>query len=107
MGNAGLGKPTKKVASAYNAFYTEKFARLHKAGDPVATTAKAIGEAWKALTPAQKQPYVDSFEKAKAEHDAAVLAWKEKQNVDDVENIEAIDKKITHKRILIKKKAEV
>merc|ERR1711997_793725 len=104
--NADLGKPTKKVASAYTAFYTEKFSRLHKAGDPVATTAKAIGEAWKALTPEQKQPYVDTFEKAKAEHEAAVLAWKEKQNLDDVENIEALNKKITRKRKLIKKKAE-
>merc|ERR1711997_147746 len=98
--NAGLGKPKKMVASPYNAFYAEKFSRLHKAGDPVATTAKGIGEAWKALTPEQKQPYVDSFEKAKAEHEAAVLAWKEKQNLDDVEKTEALNKKISRKRKL-------
>ena len=49
---------------------------------------------------------MDTFEKAKAEHDAAYLAWKEKQNMDDVENIEALNKKITRKRKLIKKKAE-
>ena len=103
---ADLGKPKKKVPSAYTAFYTEKFPRLHKVGDPVPAAAKAIGEAWKALTPEQKQPYVDTFEKAKAEHDAAVLAWKEKQNMDDVESIEAVNKKLNRKRKLIKKKAE-
>jgi len=103
---ADLGKPKKKVPSAYTAFYTEKFPRLHKVGDPVPAAAKAIGEAWKALTPDQKQPYVDTFEKAKAEHDAAVLAWKEKQNMDDVESIEAVNKKLNRKRKLIKKKAE-
>lgn len=103
---ADLGKPKKTVPSAYTAFYKGNFSRLHKAGDPVPATAKAIGEAWKALTPEQKQPYVDTFEKAKAEHDAAVLAWKEKQNMDDVENIEAVNKKINRKRKLIKKKAE-
>ena len=103
---ADLGKPKKTVPSAYTAFYKDNFSRLHKAGNPVPATAKAISEVWKSLTPGEKQPYVDTFEKAKAEHDAAVLAWKEKQNVDDVENIEALNKKITRKRKLIKKKAE-
>ena len=34
------------------------------------------------------------------------LAWKEKQNVDDVENIEARNNKFNRKRKLINKKAE-
>ena len=103
-----LGRPKKTMSSPYGVFYTEKFASVHKKGDPVPNTTKHLSEVWKSLSDEKKEPYVAKYMKAKEVYDAELNAWKEKmaKNEETTKTIEQLNAKVNRKRKQKTKKEE-
>jgi len=95
-----LGRPKKTMSSAYGVFYKEKFASVHKKGDPVSKSTKQLSEVWKSLSEEKKEPYVAKYIKAKEVYDAEINAWKEKMatNEENAKSIQTLNAKVNRKR---------
>merc|ERR1712048_1190063 len=77
MGMAALEQPKKPAGGAYGQFLSEKRAEFTKAcaGKPVTAISKMAGEAFKNLSDAQKKPYQDKYEAAKAKFEKDMSAF--------------------------------
>jgi len=76
-----LGKP-KRPLTGYMLFSKDRRARLTASEGQKSPTdlVTMFGAEWKGMSEAQKQPYLDKYEKLKAEHDRVMEKWTEKMS---------------------------
>jgi len=76
-----LGKP-KRPLSGYMLFSKDRRARMTASESQKSPPdlIKMFAAEWKGLSEAQKQPYLDKYEKLKAEHDRVMEKWTEKMS---------------------------
>merc|ERR1712190_74752 len=74
---AALEQPKKPAGGAYGQFLAEKRQEFTKAcaGKPITAVSKMAGEAFKKLSDAQKKPYQDKYEAAKAKYEKDMAAF--------------------------------
>jgi len=74
---AALEQPKKPAGGAYGQFLNDKRAEFTKAcaGKPITAVSKMAGEAFKNLSDAQKKPYQDKYEAAKAKFEKDMAAF--------------------------------
>ena len=72
-----LEQPKKPAGGAYGQFMIEKRAEFTKQlqGKPVSEVAKLGGSIWKAMSEADKAPYLKKFEDAKAKYEKDFAAF--------------------------------
>ena len=95
-----LGRPKRTAASAFSLFCKDNFKSFHKDGTPVPTTMKIVAEKWNSLSDAEKEPFIERYQKAKEADDAKILAWKEKVTEENEEDIAKLNAKVSMKRQL-------
>jgi len=74
---AALEQPKKPAGGAYGQFLAEKRQEFMKkcAGQPITAVSKMAGEAFKKLSDAQKKPYQQKYEAAKAKFEKDMAAF--------------------------------
>jgi len=74
---AALEQPKKPAGGAYGQFLAEKRQEFMKkcAGQPITAVSKMAGEAFKKLSDAQKNPYQQKYEAAKAKFEKDMAAF--------------------------------
>jgi len=74
-----LGKP-KRPLTGYVLFSVDRRARMTASERQKSPTevVRMLGAEWKGMSEAQKQPYLEKYEKLKAEHDRVMEKWTEK-----------------------------
>ncbi|MFS7959952.1 putative chromatin remodeling & transcriptional activation HMG family [Helianthus anomalus] len=85
----------KRPASAFFVFMEEfrkQFKEEHPDNKSVAAVGKAGGVKWKAMSDADKAPYVAKAEKRKAEYDEKMTAYNKKQAAGGTDEDDASDK---------------
>ena len=103
-----LGRPKRKALSGYTLFFKDEFAAAKaKAGGDVRNIAKALGEAWTALSPEQKAPYISKYKALNEGYQAELEAWKAEMhgNMENSESIADAKKKLNAKKRLKKLRA--
>jgi len=76
-----LGKP-KRPLTSYMLFSVERRARMtaSERQKAPADVVRMLGAEWKAMSDAQKQPFLDKYGKIKNEHDRAMERWTQKMS---------------------------
>ena len=76
-----LGKP-KRPLTSYMLFSVDRRARMtaSERQKAPADVVRMLGAEWKAMSDAQKQPFLDKYEKIKSEHDRAMERWTQKMS---------------------------
>jgi len=103
--------PKKVAGGGYGVFLNENREKIVKSlpagSNPITAVAKAAGEQWKALSEANKKPYVAKYEKKVAVYKAALEEYKktlpagegdEEDDEEDEEGEEAEEKQPTPKK---------